>query len=62
MSAIYYCDECGKKMRADDHERIKRKRGSIRVEVMTAFKNTWNAGNICHKCIIKTINTGNIDK
>lgn len=52
----YYCDGCGNELSPDDHHRIKRE-GQINgtallVEVITGVNGTWNAGHVCHSCIL----------
>ncbi len=54
----YFCDRCQKELKNKDHNRIKRHLGDHTVEVLTAFKNVWNSGHICHKCIEEVIMNG----
>lgn len=58
MSIKYYCDVCKHEMRKSDHPRLKVRLGDVRVEVMTAFRNTWNTGDICHSCVKKVVAKG----
>lgn len=58
MSAVYKCDVCGRKMKASDHQRLRVRFGDIRVEIMTCFRNVWNAGNICHACVKQAVAKG----
>lgn len=54
----YFCDMCGEELKDSGHNRVKRKIGRFKIEVVTAVNGTWNAGNICHKCVLKIINEG----
>ena len=58
MAARYYCDGCGEEMKETDHGRLRLRLGSITIEVIHAFQNTWNGNNICHACIRNVINKG----
>ena len=62
MSAVYYCDNCGKKLKKDDHDRVKLRLGKLAVEVMHRLNNTWNDGNICHGCIKYVVASGKKEK
>lgn len=58
MSVKYFCDSCGTELNAFEHARLKRRRGRVTVEVMHRLDDTWNAGNVCHPCIVKTVYEG----
>jgi len=54
----WYCDKCGKELKEGDHWRVKRKLGRFEIEVMHSVDGTWNAGNLCHECIVEIVNDG----
>lgn len=54
----YFCNKCGRELKKGDHDRVRRKLGSFKVEIMIAVNDVWNAGELCHKCIIKIVNEG----
>lgn len=58
MSVKYFCDICTTELSRQDHDRVRRKLGNVAIEVLHCFNGTWNAGNICHPCIMKTITGG----
>ncbi|MEN6430780.1 MAG: hypothetical protein ABFC80_08105 [Coriobacteriales bacterium] len=49
----WFCDRCGKELRAREHSRLcsKRIEGRFDIEVITGVGGTWNAGLLCHDCI-----------
>lgn len=58
MSAKYYCDGCNKEMPAGEHGRLRRKLGNIGVEIIHSVEKVWNAGHVCHACLIATVKDG----
>jgi len=58
MSVRYFCDSCGVELSPEDHGRLKVRNGRVDVEVIHCLDGTWNAGNICHKCIRHTVEHG----
>jgi hypothetical protein len=58
MSAEYRCDRCGEKLKANEGRRLKVKLGKFSVEIMHANDGTWNAGDICHKCVRDVVAKG----
>jgi hypothetical protein len=52
----YYCDYCGKP--TDDIDRVKRKLGSMEIEVIVTYKGVANSGHICQRCVIKAVREG----
>lgn len=54
----YFCDICGKEIPpdAESHKRLKRTVGRLSFEVLTAIDSVWNAGHVCHDCIVAAIN------
>ena len=61
MAAKYFCDACGSEIGKRDHYRVKRRLGDLRVEIIHAYKDTWNAGNVCHACVVKVVAEGETD-
>lgn len=57
MSLKYYCDVCEKPVR-EQSDRIRRLLGKVMIEVMVRYENTWNAGHVCEKCVLKVIAEG----
>ena len=58
MSATYYCDCCGYKMKPHEHKRVIMVLDALEVEVMHTYKGSSNSGNICHRCIKKAVKHG----
>ena len=58
MAAHYTCDRCGYKMKSSDHARIRLGFEGVLVEVISGWKNIWNAGNICHRCVKAAVKHG----
>jgi len=61
MAAKYFCDGCGDEIAKMEAHRVKRRLGDLRVEIIHAYKDTWNAGNVCHACIVKVVTDGEPD-
>lgn len=57
MSYKIYCDVCNSLMK-EQTDRFRRGLGDVKVEVMVAFKNVWNAGHLCEPCLLKVITEG----
>jgi hypothetical protein len=45
-------------MKEKDHLRLKLTLGEFAVEVMHCNNGTWNAGQVCHKCIKEIVAKG----
>ena len=58
MIAHYTCDRCGYKMKPADHERIKVEFEGVLVEIISGWKNVWNGGHICHRCVRAAVKHG----
>ena len=58
VSAKYFCDACGKEMRASDFNRLTVTLGDFKAEVITALRGTWNGGHICHACVRRLVSDG----
>jgi hypothetical protein len=52
----HYCDLCGKEVIGMN--RMKRCFDRVKVEVITAVDGTWNQGDLCTECIIKSVTKG----
>lgn len=60
MSSKVFCDVCGKEIQRNAAvDRIKRRASNVTVEVMVAYKNVWNTGDVCECCVIKIVSGGN---
>lgn len=57
MSQKLFCDVCDTPIK-DQSDRLRRILGKVMIEVMVRHENTWNAGHVCEKCIIKVITDG----
>ncbi|MGY3535402.1 hypothetical protein [Bradyrhizobium sp. USDA 4452] len=55
MATKYFCDVCDREMTWADLGRIKRTVGKVSIEIETAFDGVWNAGHICHSCIVGVV-------
>ncbi len=62
MSCTYHCDRCGYKMKPADHPRVRLEFEGVLIEVISGWKKTWNAGNICHRCIKAAVKHGSPHK
>lgn len=59
MSIKYFCDVCGKEMQRNAaSDRIKRRAANVTIEVLVAYKNVWNSGEVCESCVIKIVSGG----
>jgi hypothetical protein len=58
MAAKFYCDVCETELKPEDHGRIKRQLGRVRIEIMRAVDNTWNGGYTCHRCVLDVVKGG----
>ncbi len=54
----HYCDVCGAELTERENRRLCREAGDLVVEVTVHFKGTANAGDICHKCVLRAVNEG----
>lgn len=55
----YLCDVCGKEMQRNAAvDRIKRRKANVTVEVLVAYKETWNSGDVCEACVIAIVSNG----
>jgi len=55
----YYCDVCGKELiRHTFCNRITKQLDTVRIEIMVALKNVWNAGHICEDCVLEVVKKG----
>lgn len=61
MSVKHFCDVCAVELNDKDHGRLQRKLGRVSIEVIHTLDKTSNAGEVCHKCILLTINNGSSD-
>jgi hypothetical protein len=50
MVATYKCDHCGYTMKPHEGKRLALEYNGILIEVISGWKGTWNAGDICHRC------------
>lgn len=54
-----FCDVCGKEMmRNAAVDRIKRRKANVTVEVLVAYKDEWNKGDVCEACVISIVSNG----
>jgi hypothetical protein len=54
-----FCDVCGKELQRNAAaDRIKRRKANVTVEVLVAFKDQWNAGEVCEPCVISIVANG----
>lgn len=59
MSITIFCDLCGTKLgRNAVSDRITRTLGLVKVEVLVAVKESWNAGHVCVPCVERVIAEG----
>ena len=57
MAAKYFCDVCSLEI-GKHHDRLRRQKGKVMVEVMVRYENTWNAGHVCEKCVTDVVLNG----
>jgi hypothetical protein len=54
-----HCDVCGKEItRNAAIDRIKRRKANVTVEVLVAYKDVWNQGEVCESCVIAIVSNG----
>ena len=58
MSAKYYCDRCEKELKKHEGGRLIVSLNKWGVEVMHSQGSTWNAGNLCWKCVREIVAKG----
>lgn len=56
MAYKIYCDMCGEEIKNSD--RLRRVLGRFAVEIMVRVDRVWNAGHVCHKCVLRIANEG----
>lgn len=55
----FCCDVCGRGM--DDGEatgRLRRIVDDVMIEVMVRYRGVWNAGHVCHGCVLRVATHG----
>jgi hypothetical protein len=54
-----FCDVCGKELQRNAAvDRIKRRKANVTVEVLVAYKEVWNTGDVCEGCVIGIVANG----
>ena len=57
MSIRLFCDVCNTEI-IGQSDRVRRRLGDVKIEVMVCHKNTWNAGHICEACVVRVATEG----
>ena len=58
-----FCDICGVELVGKgSSDRVNKEHGRLKIEILVAIDNTWNAGHACETCILDAIEHGQTKK